>query len=257
MVRIAVVGDRRSGSEAQDAIEPALAHAGAATGIEAGVTWIDTPSLLDDWEGRLASFDAVWGAPGSPFLSLEGALAGIRWAREQGRPFLGTCAGFQHAVIEFARDVVGADACHAEYGEAEGELFIQELLCSMAGHTMGVRLVDDELRSVYGGGEVSERYYCHFGLNPAYRDELEAAGLRVAGVDASDGDVRIMRLAGHPFFVLTLFVPQSSSSLNDPHPLIVAFLRAAAGHTALTPRPGRRGGRELRTAPAGLPRPRG
>ena len=114
-----------------------------------------------------------------------------------------------------------------------------------------------ELRSVYGGGEVSERYYCHFGLNPAYRDELEAAGLRVAGVDASDGDVRIMRLAGHPFFVLTLFVPQSSSSLSDPHPLIVAFLRAAAGHTALTPRPGRRGGRELRTAPAGLPRPRG
>ena len=77
MVRIAVVGDRRSGSEAQDAIEPALAHAGAATGIEAGVTWIDTPSLLDDWEGRLASFDAVWGAPGSPFLSRRARSRGF------------------------------------------------------------------------------------------------------------------------------------------------------------------------------------
>jgi CTP synthase (UTP-ammonia lyase) len=246
-----VVGDRRAGSEAQDAVEPAVRHAGGATGIEATVTWLDTASVAGDPGGRLDSFDAVWGAPGSPFLSLEGALAGIRWAREGGRPFLGTCAGFQHAVVEFARNVLGVDAGHAEYGGG-GDLFIDELLCSLAGQTMGVRLVDPELQAVFGEGEVSERYYCRFGLNPAYRGELERAGLVVAGVDTSDGDVRIMRLAAHPFFVLTLFVPQTSSTEGRPHPLIVAFLRAvAAARTSVKRRPGPQAVRGPRTAPAG------
>jgi CTP synthase (UTP-ammonia lyase) len=242
VTRIAVVGDRLVGSEPQDTIEPAVAHASAALGGQCDVVWVPTPDLLDDADAVLDAADAVWCAPGSPFVSLEGALAGIRWARERRVPFLGTCAGFQHAVIEFARNVLGvAEAHHGEYEHADrdpltSDLFIHELLCSLVGQTMTVHLVDDVVRAIYGAGDVTERYYCRFGLNPLHRPALEDAGLRVAGVDQADGDVRILRLADHRFFVATLFVPQTASTLARPHPLVTAFVRAASQFGAQTRR---------------------
>jgi CTP synthase (UTP-ammonia lyase) len=172
---------------------------------------------------------AVWCAPGGPYRSLDGAVLGIRYARESRVPFLGTCAGFQHGVIEYARNVLGrSDASHAEYGApADAELFIEELHCSLVGKTMEVDVIDSELLTIYADPHPKERYYCRFGLNPSWRSRLEQAGLLVAAVDADDGDVRVMRLAEHPFFVLTLFVPQTSSSPDRAHPLVLGLLRAA------------------------------
>ena len=228
MTRVAVIGEHHPGHEPQDAIAPALDHAASALGTSYRVVWIDTPALVADAHAVLADFDAVWCAPGSPYLSLEGALAGIRWARESGTPFLGTCAGLQHAVIEFARNVLGvASAQHAEYDPHASDLFIDELLCSLVGQTMSIRLVDDALRAIYGSTDATERYYCRFGVNPAHRPALEAGGLAAAGVDAVDGDVRIVRIPSHPFFVATLFVPQTASTPGAPHPLVTAFVRAA------------------------------
>jgi CTP synthase (UTP-ammonia lyase) len=210
---IAVIGDRVPGFDPQDAIEASLAHSAAAIG-EAPVElrWLETDALADAGERLLDGAAAVWCAPGSPYRSLDGAVAGIRWAREGGVPFLGACAGFQHGVIEFARNVLArGDAAHAEYG-SEGELLIDELLCSLVGQVMAVELVDNELVSIYGDRHATERYYCRFGLDPEWRAPLDAAGPRVAGVDGVDGDVRLLRLTEHPFFVLTLFAPQTSSA---------------------------------------------
>jgi len=195
------------------------------------VRWVATDRLASEGPSLLAGAAAVWCAPGSPYRSLTGALVGIRWARAGGVPFLGTCAGFQHAVIEFARNVLGHErAGHAEYGEAgDVELFIDELLCSLVGQTMRVDIVDDELLVLYGTEHPVERYYCRFGLSPRWAPTLHEAGLRIAAVDAEDGETRVMRLAGHPFFVLTLFVPQTSSTPAVPHPLVVSYLRALLG----------------------------
>lgn len=225
--RIAVIGDRHVGAEPQDAFEPALHHAASALGIRAPeVRWFETDGYAPQ---DLGEADGVWAAPSSPFRSLDGALAGITWARERDVPLLGTCAGFQHGVIEFARNVLGVSgAQHAEYDSSSQELFIDELLCSLAGQVMTIRLEDEVLRNVYGEKEALERYYCRFGLNPRYRSALEDAGLQTAGVDVTDGDVRILRLHGHAFFVLTLFVPQVRSHPDAPHPLITSFLRAAS-----------------------------
>ena len=224
-VRVAVVGDRLSKFTAQDSIDDALRHSGDALGTAVEVTWFATPTLAGGADDHLRHADAVWCAPGSPFLSMDGALEGIRYARESGRPFLGTCAGFQHGVIEIARNVLGIEhARHAEYGgdTSEAPLFIDELLCSLVGQTMRVRLVDDTVRRFYGADEALEQYYCRFGLNEENREALSDAGLEVAGVDSSSaetaGTTRIMRLAGHPFFFLTLFVPQTSSTPDRPHP---------------------------------------
>jgi CTP synthase (UTP-ammonia lyase) len=229
-IRVGVIGDRQPHFVAQDTIEHALAHSADLLGVDVEVEWCATPTLVDGAADVLEPFEAVWCAPGSPFRSMEGALTGIRWARESRRPFLGTCAGFQHAVIEFARNVLGvADAHHAEYDDSEGaSLFIDELLCSLVGTEMVVRLIDRAGRDIYGSATATERYYCRFGLDEAHTPSLAEAGLVVTGVDDADGTTRIMRIADHPFFYATLFVPQAASTTERPHPLITSYLATAS-----------------------------
>jgi CTP synthase (UTP-ammonia lyase) len=258
-VRIAVVGDRMPGSAPQTAIETALDHSAAALGTAVQVTWFATPALAEGADGLLADADAVWCAPGSPYRSLAGALEGIRYARELHRPFLGTCAGFQHGVVEFARNVLGlADAAHQEYGDDgdAGPMVVSELLCSLAGQTMTVETADPVTREIYGANRVEERYYCRFGLQDSYLPPLTAAGLVVAGTDPIDGGTRILRLTEHPFFLLTLFVPQTSSTPLRPHPLVTAFLAAARAQSA-SGAPNRRArpapvNRVIRASPPGV-----
>ncbi len=146
----------------------------------------------------------------------------------RGVPFIGTCGGFQHAVIEYARNVLGfQDAQHAEYDPYASHLFINALACSLAGKSMTIRLQPGSLAfRCYQTSEVSEQYYCNFGINPVYQPLVDEGGLRIVGRD-SDGEARILEIPDHPFFVGTLFVPQVSSSVATPHPLIVAYVRSA------------------------------
>jgi CTP synthase (UTP-ammonia lyase) len=228
-ISIGIIGDRREGSEAQAAMGPALTHAGDHLGVTVSADWVGTvPLSAGDAVSLLAGYDGLWCAPGSPFESMEGALAGIEVARRSSRPFLGTCAGFQHGVIELARNVCGIESAdHAEYGHDDGGLLvINQLACSLAGQTMTVSLTDDATCMAYGAAEAVERYYCSFGLDESYLPRLESAGMIVGGRDATDGSVRILRLAGHPFYYLTLFVPQTSSRPAAPHPLVLAFAQA-------------------------------
>lgn len=192
--------------------------------------WHPTESLLDADPAEVLAEDALWCAPGSPYRSLDGALRGIALARERDLPLLGTCGGFQHIVIEYARNVLGfADAQHAEYDPYASNLFISELSCSLAGRTMAVELVaGSRAAELYGGTEASERYYCNFGLDPEHQRLLDEGGLRVSGVD-QDGEARVLELPDRRFYLATLFVPQLSSTPAAPHPLIVAYLRAAGG----------------------------
>jgi CTP synthase (UTP-ammonia lyase) len=227
---IAVIGDRVEGHPPQDAIAPAIEYAATFLGVEPpDVRWVATKDLRDDGARLLEGAAGAWGAPGGPFASMSGALDGIRWARETGVPFLGTCGGFQLGVVEFARNVLGhAAAAHAEYDPSgEGELFIDELLCSLVGQTMHQRIVNDEMVGWYETSSPVEQYCCRFGLHPRWRDLVHDAGLRVAAVDSTDGDVRVLRLEDHPLFVLTLFVPQTRSTAAAPHPLIRRFLETA------------------------------
>jgi CTP synthase (UTP-ammonia lyase) len=105
---------------------------------------------------------------------------------------------------------------------------ITALACSLVGQTHAVRLQAGSLAArLYGRDEVVEDYYCNYGLNPEYRARLERAGLRVSGAGA-DGEVRLIELPGHPFFLATLFLPQSRSAPGAPHPLLAGWAAAAA-----------------------------
>lgn len=105
---------------------------------------------------------------------------------------------------------------------------VSKLVCSLVGQTETVRLLPGSLAAAaYGSASASEQFACNYGLNPLYRSALLDGDLRAAGLGPQD-EVRLVELASHPFFVASLFLPQSRSSAQQPHPLILAFVRAAA-----------------------------
>jgi CTP synthase (UTP-ammonia lyase) len=146
------------------------------------------------------------------------------------------CAGFQHLVLEVARNVAGfADAAHAEYDPDASRLFVHELACSLVGETMSVTVRPGTLAAgLYPVQTVQERYYCRFGLDPAHVGVLEDAGMVVSGVD-QDGEPRIVEIPDRRFCLATLFVPQTSSTPEAPHPIVAGFVAAAHAST-LSPR---------------------
>jgi len=132
-------------------------------------------------------------------------------------------------VLEYARNVMGIrEAAHAESDPYASCLFITPLSCSLVGKTMEVSVKPrTQAADIYRNTRATERYYCNFGLNPAYQDQLVGAGLEISGTDQA-GEARITELPSHPFFIGTLFVPQANSAKGKPHPIVLAFLRSAA-----------------------------
>ncbi|MBE0449070.1 MAG: CTP synthase [Actinobacteria bacterium] len=150
--------------------------------------WIDTELVDRERDGLLKNYAGIWSAPGSPFKSLVGALYAITFARVNDTPHLGTCAGFQHAVIELARNILGIkDAQHEEYDAQSSTLFVNKLVCSLAGKTMDVYLKSGTLaQKLYGLDETKENYYCNFGINRAFKQHLTHPQIAVSGVDQDD-----------------------------------------------------------------------
>jgi CTP synthase (UTP-ammonia lyase) len=233
MITIGVIGDFDQSFAPHPATNAALEHSAMALTTRVDVRWLATEPLLSVPIAELEQFDGFLCAPGSPYQSLEGALRPIRLARERGWPLLGTCGGFQHIVIEFARSVLNfKDAQHAEYDPYSSTLFVTPLSCSLAGQMMHVNLVrDSRVAALYGGTQATERYYCDFGLNPDHQQEIDAAGLRVVGSDDT-GEARVLEIAAHPFYMATLFVPQASSRPGKAHPLMQALVEAALQRAA-------------------------
>jgi CTP synthase (UTP-ammonia lyase) len=221
-----VIGDFDESYPPHAATNAAISHSARALGLDVAVNWLGTEALATDL-APVAAADALWCAPGSPYRNLAGALGALRFGRENAVPTLGTCGGCQHIILEYARNVLGFnDAQHAEYDPYASELFVSELTCSLVGQTMPVNLAPDSIaRRCYGISRVDENYYCNFGLNPIYRQTLEDGGLHITGVDDAD-EARIFELSGHPFYVATLFVPQTRSTSQVPHPLVTALLTA-------------------------------
>lgn len=221
MISIALVGDRSPAVRAHTRI-PALLDV-LRESEDLDVYWVPTPDAEDP--DALRGFAGIWLVPGSPYKSPEGAVAAARYARTTGTPFLGTCGGFQHAMLEFARNVCGfGGARHAEYGPAGDDELIVELACSLAGHEAAIDLTPGSLiERLLGASRTVERYHCSYGLSAAHLDLLRAHGMRFTGHD-DDGEVRVAELPDHPFYLATLFQPELAG--DDPHPVIRGFTRA-------------------------------
>jgi len=120
------------------------------------------------------------------------------------------------------------DAEHEESAPGASTLFISRLACSLVGKTQEIKIAPDSIaHRAYGKKRVMEQFFCNYGLNPAFRNEVNRGKLSITGVDP-EGDVRIVELTNHPFYVATLFLPQVASKPENPHPLMLVYLKAAA-----------------------------
>ena len=218
-IRIALVGDFSDQQKSHQAIPKALSAIpeGAVEGV-----WLPTDSIGNG--EALTEFDGVWCVPGMPYRNADGALAAVRYARMSRTPFLGTSAGFQYALIEYARNVLGfSDADHQKTNPSAGMPLISPLGCALAGMKGRVRFTEGSLlRKAYRSGESVEHYHCSFGLNGRYRRLIEGGHLYVAAVDDQQ-EIRAVELDGHPFFLAALFQPEMGTL---PNPIVGAFAAA-------------------------------
>lgn len=224
-LRIGLVGDYDPRITAHRAIPLALAGAAGVLGASVAPQWLATPELpaVD-----VAAFDALWVTPGSPYRDTDAVLASINHARCQGIPLLGTCGGFQHAVLEFARNEMGlADAAHAELDPHAAGPIIAPLACALLEQSLPLRLAAGSLCArVHASLQIEGRFQCRYGMAAAFETQLAGSALAPVAWDEG-GAIRGLELAGHPFFVLTLFQPERSALAGQVPPLAVALLQAA------------------------------
>ena len=227
-LHLALIGDYNPAVTAHQAIPLALQKAADELGLQVHLQWLDTDTLTSTTP--LHAFDGFWCVPASPYRDTDGALRAIRFAREHKRPFLGTCGGFQHAVLEYARHVLGwKDAEHGELAPAATRAVITPLSCALVDTTDTVRLAPyTRIAEAYGALYIHEGYRCSYGINPEFASALLEADLIPSGHDSA-GDLRAVELLDHPFFVATLFQPERAALKGITPPLAVALLKACQG----------------------------
>jgi CTP synthase (UTP-ammonia lyase) len=245
-VRIALVGDFDAGVVAHRAIEQTLILARERAFPSLAWQWLHTAAYATEGPELLESCQGVWCVPATPYANMENALAAIRYARESDRPFLGTCGGFQHALIEYARNVLGRErADHAETNPDADELIIVPLACALVEETRAVILRGGTMiRTICGVEHLMEGYHCRYGVSPGYRALFEQRGLTF-GAEDEDGDVRSFELPGHPFFLGTLFQPERAALKGHVHPICMALLDAAHGRAGALDHPSAVDGADL------------
>jgi CTP synthase (UTP-ammonia lyase) len=238
-LQIGILGNFNRAFHSHWATEAALYHAAARLGFRVEPRWVPTESLDGpETEGHLEGFAGLLGSPGSPYASFTGMLRGIEFARRRDLPFLGTCGGFQYALIEFTRNVLGlTDADTAENNSGSRNIVTTPAACALPGAVPG-RPKMSGVDAVYpvagtlvdqlcGTRELRGEYFCNFETNAEFVPRWEAAGLRIAA-RGPQGEIRAFDLPGKRFFLATLFQPQLSSSVQHPHPIIDGYLRACA-----------------------------
>lgn len=225
--RIALIGDHGK-SPAHARLDTFRAE------LDVDTEWV--PSEAVTGPESLEGFDGIWVVPGSPYENKDGVLFAVRHARENGIPYLGTCGGFQHALIEYARTVVGlTNADDVQYDPEAPTPLIVPLTCCLAGEQAPLLLTEgSRLAAVYDDAELTtETYHCKYGLNGEFVDRLADAGVLFSGWD-TEGAPRAAEVPGHPFFIGTLFQPELVSGPGNIHPLIKAFTAQVNASAAIT-----------------------
>lgn len=216
---IALVGDRRSHRSHQelDALIPRLASE-----LGAQMRWVGTDSGF-----AIEEYDALWLAPGSPYVDEGAVFDALRTAREQGIPFLGSCGGMQYAVLEFTRHVLGQAATHAESDGEREDNAVAALACSLYGEERVVTPVAGTRFAQWCPEPFVGLHFCNYAPTPEAVVRLEAAGV-VVGATAPDAGAEVLEFPEHPFSVASMFQPHIGALAGAPlHPLVRAFVAAS------------------------------
>ncbi len=247
VVQVGIVGKYVDLPDAYLSVAESLRHGAAAHGLKLDLKWIpsdELTGLLAD--SYLEDLDGIVVPGGFGYRGVEGKIQAIRFARENGIPFLGLCLGLQCAVIEFARGVLGHTEANSTEFDASTSHPVIDLMSSQEdvedmGGTMRLGLYAAKLaegskvRELYGESLVYERHRHRWEVNNRYRKDLENAGMRLSGVSPDDNLVEYIELIDHPYFVATQAHPEFRSRPDDPHPLFTGLIEAAARVAAAKP----------------------
>ena len=247
-VRIALVGKYVDLTESYKSLTEALIHAGIHTGARVRIQYVDSEQIEKNGTACLTGMDAILVPGGFGKRGVEGKIKAIRYAREQGVPYLGICLGMQLAVIEYARNVAGLEGAHStefdpdtphpvialitEWQNRDGKVELRDSSSELGG-TMRLggqecALEADSLaRRIYGAERIVERHRHRYEVNDHYLPRIVSSGMQVSGRSVKDGLCEIVELRTHPWFVGCQFHPEFTSTPRQGHPLFNAFIQAA------------------------------
>lgn len=238
-VRICIVGKYVRMRDAYKSIIESFTHAGATNNVQIDLEWVEAEELMEDnWEEKLVSFRGFLVPGGFGSRGIEGKIKAIQFARENSIPFLGICLGMQCASIEFARNVANLKGANSTEFDPRTPHPVIDLLPEQRsiqdkGGTMRLGAYECRLekesfsRRAYKTSVVYERHRHRYEFNNEYRDTLERAGLKIAGVYPDKNLVEIIEIPDHPWFVACQFHPEFTSRPQRPNPLFKDFVKAA------------------------------
>ena len=241
-VRIGLVGKYVELHDAYKSIVESCIHAGASISTKVNIEWIHSEELDEkNIDAQLSGLDGIIVAPGFGNRGIEGKIQAVRYAREQRIPFFGICLGMQMAVIEFARNVLGwkgANSTEMDAGTAYPVIDLMETQKEIThkGGTMRLgawecELVEGtKLYEAYKTKLIHERHRHRYEFNNTYRDAFEKAGMTASGINPETGLVEAVEVKDHPWFVGVQFHPEYKSTVQNPHPLFMEFIRHALQH---------------------------
>jgi CTP synthase len=239
-VNIALVGKYVELPDAYKSISEAFVHAGAENECKVNLSFIRSEELIstDEASSRLADMDGILVAPGFGDRGIEGKIRAVRFARENNIPFFGICLGMQCAVIDFARNVLHLESANSTEMDKEAahpviDMMEDQKKITMKGGTMRLGAYPCELKkdslawSVYKKKEIQERHRHRYEFNNNYLAQFEEAGMIASGINPTTQLVEIMELKNHRYFIGVQFHPELKSTVANPHPLFVRFVKEA------------------------------
>lgn len=238
-VTIGLIGKYLELQDAYKSILEAFVHAGAMNECQVHVLNVHSEYITDEnVSEKLSGLDGLLVAPGFGHRGVEGKIIAVKYARENGLPFFGICLGMQMAVIEFARNVLGIKDAHSTEMDPQAkdpviDLMEEQKKIKAKGGTMRLgaypcHIKEDTLaHSIYGSVLVSERHRHRWEFNNKYLEQVEKTGMTASGINPDTNLVEIIELKDHPFFIGVQYHPELKSTVENPHPIFVHFVKAA------------------------------
>ncbi|NBY25480.1 MAG: CTP synthase [Chitinophagaceae bacterium] len=238
-VNVGLIGKYIELQDAYKSILESFIHAGAMNECQVQVINIHSEYITsENVAEKLAGLDALLVAPGFGHRGIEGKIAAVKYAREKKLPFFGICLGMQMAAIEFARNVLGLKNANSTEMNPETEHPVIDLMdeqkkVTSKGGTMRLGAYpcviekDSLAYQIYGKEEISERHRHRWEFNNRYLSDFENAGMSASGKNPDTGLVEIIELKDHPFFIGVQYHPELKSTVEEPQPIFVQFIKAA------------------------------
>jgi CTP synthase len=238
-VTIGLIGKYIELQDAYKSILEAFIHSGAVNECKVQVVNVHSEFITEENVAeKIGNLDGLLVAPGFGHRGIEGKITAVKYARENGLPFFGICLGMQMGVIEFARNVLSLNEAHStemnpETPEPVIDLMDEQKKITAKGGTMRLGAYPCEIRpgtlahEIYGQTLISERHRHRWEFNNAYLETMESSGLVASGKNPDTNLVEIIELANHPFFIGVQYHPELKSTVENPHPLFVHFIKAA------------------------------